>query len=108
MPIHLQIVYASSGPQEAKDIEALQAKILSQVTTIATSGASEWPVRHELVIYFFPDDRAAASLVAASLAQITKRTAPLMLLRTKSAPQPGTVDILLPLHNAEDLRNDNL
>jgi hypothetical protein len=75
---------------------------------IATAGASEWPVRHELVIYFFPDDRAAAGRVAASLAQITKRAPPVMLLRTKSAPPPGTVDILLPLRSGEDLNNDKL
>jgi hypothetical protein len=106
--IHLQIVYASWGPQSAKTIAALQARLKGQLMTIATSGASAWPVRHELVVYFFPGDRAAANLVAASLAQITKRTAPVMLLRTKSAPQPGTVDILLPLHSGEDLRNDNL
>ncbi len=106
--LHLQIVYASWGPQAAKSIAALQARIQSQMKDIATAGASEWPVRHELVIYFFPDDRAAAGRVAASLAQITKRAPPVMLLRTKSAPPPGTVDILLPLRSGEDLNNDKL
>jgi hypothetical protein len=65
-------------------------------------------VRHELVVYFFADDRAAAALLAASLAHITRRTAPMMLVRAKSAPQPGTVDILLPLRSGEDLINDRL
>jgi hypothetical protein len=65
-------------------------------------------VRHEAILYFFPNDRTAASLVAASLAQITKRTAPIMLLRAKSAPQPGTVDILLPLRSGEDLKKHDL
>jgi hypothetical protein len=107
-PLHLQIVYAAWGPQAARAVAALQAKLKNHLRDIATSGASEWPVRHEVVIYFFPEDRAAASLVAASLAQITKRTAPMMLLRTKSAPQRGTVDILLPLRSGEDLLNDKL
>jgi hypothetical protein len=107
-PLHLEIVYASWGPQAAKDIAALQARIEGRLKDNATSGASEWPVRHEVVIYFFPGDRAAASLIAVSLAQITKRTAPMMLLRTKFAPQPGTVEILLPLRNGEELENDHL
>ncbi len=107
-PLHLQIVYASWGPRAAKDIAALQARLEGQVRGIATAGASEWPVRHELVVYFFADDRAAAALLAASLAHITRRTAPMMLVRAKSAPQPGTVDILLPLRSGEDLINDRL
>jgi hypothetical protein len=107
-PIHLQIVYASSGPEEARTIAALAAQLQGQMKTIATVGTSEWPVRHEAILYFFPNDRTAASLVAASLAQITERTAPIMLLRTKSAPQPGTVDILLPLRNPEDFKKDDL
>ncbi len=107
-PIRLQIVYAASGPEEAKTITALAAKLQSQMKTIATLGTSQWPVRHEAILYFFPNDRTAASLVAASLAQITKRTAPIMLLRAKSAPQPGTVDILLPLRSGEDLKKHDL
>jgi hypothetical protein len=107
-PLNLQIVYASWGPKAAQTIASLQAKIQGQVKDIATSSASEWPVHHELVIYFFPDDRAAANRVAASLAQITKRTTPVTLLRTKSPPRPGTVEILLPMRSGADLKNADL
>ncbi len=107
-PLNLQIVYASWGPQAAQTIAALQAKIQGQMKDITTSSASEWPVHHELVIYFFPDDRAAANRVAASLAQITKRTTPVILLRSKSPPRPGTVEILLPLRSGADLKNADL
>ena len=106
--LHLQIVHAPWGPQETTAVAALGARIEGQMKDVATWGASEWPVRRELILYFFPNDRAAASRVAAILAQITKRTAPpLLLLRTKPAPQPGTIDILLPLRSGEDLKNDN-
>jgi hypothetical protein len=106
-PLHLQIIYTPAGPQEAVRVASLAAKLRTEVDAIATSMSSVAPVKTEVVAYFFPDDRAGATAVAASLARLTKRPEPVKLLHMKPLPRPGTVQILLPLKSGKDLTNES-
>jgi hypothetical protein len=80
-PIHLRIVYAASDPVEASQIAGLTQRLRSEVGDI---------------VYFFPTDRADASRIAASLAQLTKRAEPVVLGHSKALFRPGTIEIRLP------------
>jgi hypothetical protein len=106
-PLHLQIIYTPAGPQEAVRVASLAARLRAEVDAIATSVSTVAPVKTEVVAYFFPDDRAGATAVAASLARLTKRPEPVKLLHMTPLPRPGTVEILLPLKSGKDLTNES-
>jgi hypothetical protein len=105
-PLHLRIVYASSDPAEAGQIAALAARLRAQNGDIATARAWAGRPKIEDVVYFFPTDRAGASRIAAGLAQITKRTAPVVLVHVTPLPRPGTIEIRLPLKDGKDLNSE--
>jgi hypothetical protein len=95
-PIHLRIVYAASDPVEASQIAGLTQRLRSEVGDIATADAAPGPTSADDVVYFFPTDRADASRIAASLAQLTKRAEPVVLGHSKALFRPGTIEIRLP------------
>ncbi len=105
-PLHLRIVYASSAPAEAGQIAALAARLRAQIGDIATARVWAGKPKIEDVVYFFPNDRAGASRIAAGLAQITKRTAPVVLVHANPLPRPGTIEIRLPLKDGKALNSE--
>jgi hypothetical protein len=106
-PLHLKIIYSPWAPQAASHVASLTARLQRQLNGIATSGDTVGPVKEEVVGYFFPDDRAGATAVAASLARLTKRVEPVRLLRSKPLPRPGTIEILIPRKNGKELTNES-
>jgi cell wall-associated NlpC family hydrolase len=106
-PLHLKVIYSPWAPQASSDVASLTARLQSQVDDIATARASVGPVQDEAVAYFFPDDRAGATAVAASLARLTKRAEPVRLLRTQPLPRPGTIEILIPRKSGKELTNES-
>jgi hypothetical protein len=105
-PLHLRIVYAASDPAEAGQIAALAERLRAEIGDIATARALAGRPRVEDVAYFFSADRAGASRIAAGLAQITKRTAPVVLVHATPLPRPGTIEIRLPLKDGKDLNSE--
>jgi hypothetical protein len=104
--LHLRIVYTSSNPADKSRIETLTKTLQSQDQDIATAVASPGPAADEGVVYFFPNDRAGASRIAASLARMTKRPEPVMLVHSDPLPRPGTIEIRLSLKVEKDLNNE--
>jgi hypothetical protein len=104
--LHLRIVYTSSGAADGSRIETLTKTLQSQDQDIATAVASPGPAADGGVVYFFPNDRAGASRVAASLAHVTKLPEPVMLVHSDPLPRPGTIEIRLSLKVEKDLNNE--
>jgi len=104
--LHLHIVYTPADPAEGARIDALTAQLRSQVSDVATATVTAGPAASEGVVYFFPDDRAGASRIAASLVRLTKRPEPVVLVHAKPLPRPGTVEIRLPLKVGKDLTHE--
>jgi hypothetical protein len=105
-PVHLRIVYTPSDPAEASRIDALAKRLSSQIPSIASVTAAAGPAAFSGVAYFFPGDRAGASRVAASLARMTRRAEPLLLIHANPLPRPGTIEIRLPLRVGKELNNE--
>ena len=104
--LHLWIVYRPSDPAAGSKVDALTSQLRSQISDITSATASVGPAATESVVYFFPSDRAGASRIAASLARMTRRTEPVMLVHADHLPRPGTVEIRLPFKVGEDLSNE--
>jgi hypothetical protein len=104
--LHLWIVYRPSDPAAGSKVDALTSQLRSQISDITSATASVGPAATESVVYFFPSDRAGASRIAASLARMTGRTEPVMLVHADHLPRPGTVEIRLPFKVGEDLSNE--
>ena len=101
--LHLRIVYAPSDPAEETQIDALTQRLRGENSDIASTVAAPGPAAEGGVLYFFPNDRAGAGRVAASLAGMTKRPEPVVLVHANPLPRPGTVEIRLPPRFAKDL-----
>jgi hypothetical protein len=104
--LHLRIVYQPSDPAEAPRLEALTARLRSQNSEIASATTSAGRASHASVVYFFANDRAGASRIAASLARITRRAEPVSLVHANPLPRPGTVEIRLPSAVEKDLNDE--
>jgi hypothetical protein len=104
--LHLWIVYQPSDPAAGSKVDALTSQLRSQISDITSATASVGPAATESVVYFFPSDRAGASRIAASLARMTGRTEPVMLVHADHLPRPGTVEIRLPFKVGEELSNE--
>jgi hypothetical protein len=104
--LHLWIVYRPSDPAAGSKVDALTSQLRSQISDITSATASVGPAATESVVYFFPSDRAGASRIAASLARMTGRTEPVMLVHADHLPRPGTVEIRLPFKVGEELSNE--
>jgi hypothetical protein len=105
-PLYLRIVYTAADPAKPPRFDALTKRLRSQVGGIASVTASVGPAAYSSVDYFFPGDRAGASRVAASLARMTRRAEPLVLLHANPLPRPGTIEIRLTLRVGKELTNE--
>ena len=101
--LHLRIVYTPSDPAEETQIDALTLRLRGENSDIASTVAAPGPAAEGGVLYFFPNDRAGAGRVAASLAGMTKRPEPVVLVHANPLPRPGTVEIRLSPRSAKDL-----
>ena len=101
--LHLRIVYTPSDPAEETQIDALTQRLRGENSDIASTVAAPGPAAEGGVLYFFPNDRAGAGRVAASLAGMTKRPEPVVLVHANPLPRPGTVEIRLSPRFAKDL-----
>jgi hypothetical protein len=104
--MYLRVVYAPADAAEGARIDALTARLQSENPDIASATAAAGPAAGDGVAYFFPDDRAGASRIAASLARMTKRPEPVVLVHAKALPRPGSIDIRLPTQDEKDLNNE--
>jgi len=104
-PVTLRIVYTPADPAAASRIDALAKRLSSQVASIASVTAFAGPASYASVVYYFPSDRAAAGRIAASLARMTRRPEPLLLVHANPLPRPGTIEIRLPLRNGKEPNN---
>jgi hypothetical protein len=104
--IHLRVVYRPSDPAEGSRVAVLPDRLQSQNSDIASATASAGPAADERVVYFFPNDRAAASRIAASLARMTNRAEPVMLGHANPLPRPGTVEVQLASKVETELNNE--
>jgi hypothetical protein len=94
--IQLRIVYTPYDTADQVRIDMLTSKLRNQINEIGSVTSSPGSVKTESVVYFFSNDRADASRVAASLARMTRRAVPVRLVHADPLPRPGTVEIRLP------------
>ena len=104
--LHLRIVYQPADATEGTRLEALADRLRSQNSEIASASLSTGSASQTSVVYFFPTDRAGAGRIAASLARMTRRAEPVMLVHANPLPRPGTVEIRLPLTVGKDLNDE--
>jgi hypothetical protein len=94
--IQLRIVYTPYDTADQVRIDMLTSNLRNQINEIGIVTSSPGSVKTESVVYFFSNDRADASRVAASLARMTRRAVPVRLVHADPLPRPGTVEIRLP------------
>ena len=105
--LHLRIVYRASARASKSRIEALTKRLHSQNTDIASATVSSGPAAVEGVSYFFTGDRAGASRIAASLARMTRREEPVMLVHSAPLPRPGTIVIWITIIDQKEFSYEN-
>ena len=103
--LHLRIVYRSSDAGAGGQIEALTSRLRGQNADIESATASSGPAETEGVVYFFRNDRAGASRIAASIGRLMNRAEPVMLVHADHLPRPGTVEFRIPFRVEKDLSN---
>jgi hypothetical protein len=96
-PLRLRIAYNPAAPTAALAAGQLGQQLQRDLGDVATADVVPEPVRSEKVLYFFANDRDAATRVADRLTYITNRPAVVELVHVKPPPPPGTVEIRLPL-----------
>ncbi len=104
--MYVRVVYAPSDAAGGARIDAFTARLRSENPDIASTTAAAGRAAGDGVAYFFPGDRAGASRIAASLARMTKRPEPVVLVHAKPLPRPGTIEIRLPTQDEKDLNNE--